>query len=935
MNAPGATPQTTPEASLLTLLRGLLEDSRPGRAPPAPTLGSRLDRDLGLDSLGRVELGLRIERAMNVRLPDDALATAETVADLLSAITGSRVPAASLGPAQERAGEPHAASLPMQAATLIETLDWHVRHAPARTHVRFLAGDDRSELLTHADLDQRARRVAQALVRAGVAARDACALMLPSGLEFFVVYFGILMAGAVPVPLYPPQRLTQIEEHLRRQGGILANCRATALVTVPEARRLARWLRADVPSLRHVVTPEELEREPATAAFQPCAAAPGDVAVLQYTSGSTGDPKGVVLTHANLVANVRAMGRAAGAGPDDVFVSWLPLYHDMGLIGAWLASLYFGVQLVLMSPLSFLSRPVRWLQAIHDYRGTISAAPNFAYELCATRVAEVDTASLDLSSWRWAFNGAEPVSADTLARFSARYARNGFDAAALAPVYGLAECALAVSFPQGRRGVRVDAIDREALMYTGRADPITAGHARALALVACGTALPDYALRIADERGRELPDRVQGRIEFRGPSATSGYFDNPDATARLRDGVWLDSGDLGYLVAGELYVTGRARDVIIRAGHNVYPYELEVAVGGVPGVRRGCVAVFGAPDASGTERLIVVAETREGDVARREAMVASINALARDLTGAAADEVVLAPPYAVLKTSSGKIRRAATRAAWLQGTLGASAGSVLRQILRLAGRSGRARLRRVWAGFRARAYSAWAWLAFGLVAGVALCGTVLVPGRSRRRRVAHVLARLLAFAVGIRLEVHGLKHLQHDRTCIIASNHASYLDALVLLAVLPPRQAYVAKAEFRAQPLMRHVLASVGAQYVERFDPARGVEDTRALAVLAAQGESLVFFPEGTFVSTPGLLAFRMGAFLLAVQQGLEVVPVALEGTRTLLPSGTWRPRPGRVRVTVGAPLVPRGSDWSAAVELRDAARQVVLQYCGEPDAAV
>jgi 1-acyl-sn-glycerol-3-phosphate acyltransferase len=922
-------------AKVLEVVRELVAQSQPELAARARVaLDSRLERDLALDSLARLELALRVERALGVRLPENLVAEAETPGDIVAAVTrGTATPAAArVAPVvvPAAAGAP-VAGRPDDAATLIDVLEWYASRYPDRPHATFLVSDEAEETLTYGELRTRARRVAAGLQRAGLQPREAVAIMLPSGLEFFAVYYGILMAGGVPVAIYPPFRMATIEDHLRRQAGILANAVAAMLVTVPEAKLLARLLRADAPSLRHVLTAKELERE--TAAPAPYPASPQDIAFLQYTSGSTGNPKGVVLTHANLLANLRAMGKAAGAGPDDVFVSWLPLYHDMGLIGAWMGSLYFAMRLVLMSPVAFLSRPARWLHAIHRWRATISAAPNFAYELCASRLDAADLEGLDLSSWRWAFNGAESVSADTLERFAARFAPYGLDRRSIAPVYGLAECALDLAFPPSRRGPLVDHVDRDALMHTGRAVPVAADHPDAAKIVANGRALEGYAIRIVDGAGRVLAERVEGRVEFKGPSATSGYYRNPEATAALRDGEWLDSGDLGYLAEGELYLTGRAKDMIIRGGHNIYPYELEDAVGALPGVRKGCVAVFGAKGAdAATERVVVLAETRETDAAKRDALRAAINNLAVDLIGGPADEVVLAPPHAVLKTSSGKIRRSATRDAWTSGLVGAKASAAWVQVARLAARSAAARTWR-WIGSLAHyAYGAWAWTAFALAALAGAFTAFCVPGMARRRRVMRGIIRALALVIGVRFVVEGAERLPKGAFTLVA-NHASYIDPFVLGVAIPRDLAFVAKGELRGHWLFGPALARLGTRFVERFDVGRSIDDARGLAAAAGAGESFAFFPEGTFRRAPGLLAFRSGAFLVAAHNGMPVVPVTLVGTRGLLPDKTWIPRPATVRVLVGAPLVAKGSDWEAATKLRNAARAAILAACGEPDA--
>lgn len=905
--------------ALLDLLRTLVAETQRA-APPPVSLDSRLVEDLGIDSLARVELNLRCERAFGRRLDERALAEVATPREILEALQVAAAPvptprgAATAEVATLFAGNPDAAS------TLAEVIDWHVARHPQRVHVTLLLDDEHTEALTYGELHRRALRGAAALARAGLAPGQTCALMLPTSLDFFVAFCAALYAGGVPVPLYPPARPSALEDHLKRQAAILANCEAPLLVTVPEAKPLARLLKPLAPTLREVLTAAELDAEPLAA---PAAREADQPALLQYTSGSTGNPKGVMLTHAQLLANLRAMGRAVGVGPRDVFVSWLPLYHDMGLIGAWMGSLYYGMHLVLMSPLSFLARPSRWLRAISAHRATISAAPNFAYEICASRVDERELEGLDLSCWKWAFNGAEAVSADTLDRFARRLAPHGFDARAIAPVYGLAECGLDLAFPPSRRGMRVDRIDREVLMFTGAAVPVAEADPRAMRVVACGAALPGYAIRIVDRGGRVLPERQQGRVQFSGPSATAGYYRNPQATAELLDGDWRNTGDLGYLADGELFVTGRDKDLIIRAGHNLHPQELEAAVGEVPGIRKGCVVVFGVPDSHGTERVVVVAETRETDPQRQQELRSRIQALASGLIDGPADDVVLAPPGAVLKTSSGKLRRAGTRDAYLDGRLGAGTRAVWLQVARLGLRGAAARLRRVGTGAARLGFGLWAWAVGSGIAAAGWLGALTVSGVDRRRRLAHRLARAGLRAAGVRLTVEGEQNLPAGAHVLVC-NHASYLDAIVLTALLPPRHAFVAKRELSEHWLTGKPLRKLDTRFVERVDAARSIEDTRALSACLAAGESLVFFPEGTFGPGPELLPLRMGAFVLAAQADVPLVPAVLDGTRDLLPAGAALPRPAAVTLRIGKPLRAAGFGWNDAVALREEARKVL-----------
>ena len=822
---------------------------------------------------------------------------------------------------------------PDSLATLVDVLDWHADRHGDRLLITIESERSATTQLSYARLRTDALAVAAGLIERGCGAGDAVAVMLPTGSEFFAAFYGALYAGCVPVPLYPPARLTQLEDHLQRSAGILRNAEARLLITVTQAKPLAHLLRARCETLDAVATVSDLAvpREQVT---RPAISADSTV-FLQYTSGSTGNPKGVVLSHANLLANVRAMWRASRISSADTFVSWLPLYHDMGLIGACIGSLFVGYRLVLMSPLEFLSKPSRWLWAIHDHRATVSAAPNFAYELCVNKLADADLDGLDLSSWRLAFNGAEPVSTDTIERFASRFARYGFRRESMFTVYGLAEGVLGVTFPPLERGPVIDSVDRAALMRDGFAKPARADDPNALRFVSCGVPLPGHEVRVVDG-AHELAERTQGRVQFRGPSATRGYYKNPSANADLFADDWLNTGDLGYFAAGELYLTGREKDLIVRRGVNIHPAELEEAVANLPGVRKGGVAVFPATDRrTGSERLVVLAETRVTDAGERKQIVAAITRLAADRIGMPPDDVVLAPPRSVLKTSSGKIRRTMSRELYEQGALGRTQRAPWWQVAGswpapLPRRHGVAR--GAWSISRGPSGPGWS---FSSRVPGAWLTTMILPGVDLRRRAARAWARCALRLSGIHVRVEGLERLPTASAAVVVANHASYADSILLTAALPPRFGYAVKRELATAALLGAPLRRLGAVFVERVDAAGGVEDTGVLEAHTRAGEPLVMFPEGTFRRAPGLLPFKLGAFVVAAHTGAPIIPVALVGTRSLLRPGEWLPRRCEIVITIGTPIVSSEHDWDAALALRDAARRAILARVPEPDADI
>ncbi|WP_417068387.1 AMP-binding protein [Niveibacterium terrae] len=900
----------------------MLGEIRPDRVPTID-LDSHFGRDLELDSLARVELIGRLGEALALDFPERAYGEADSLRELLrcalevSAEADPRLLASLSGARSQQT--------PDAARSLIEVLEWRAARESGRTHVVLVSEKGAEQTLSFGELLEDAALRAGGLREAGLKPGETVALMLPTGRDYLACFFGVLLAGGVPVPIYPPARLAQVDEHVRRHAKILANAGARVLVTTPEAGAVALRLRAAAPCLERVVSADEL-------AGKPCfwTAASDDLALLQYTSGSTADPKGVMLTHAKLLANLRAMGAVCRVSAEDCFVSWLPLYHDMGLIGAWFGALYFGFPLVLMSPLSFLAHPVRWPAAISRHRGTISAAPNFAYALCARKVSDAERAGLDLSSWRLALNGAEPVSSAVLEAFAARFAPAGFRREALTPVYGLAEDSVGLAFPAPGRGPKVDRIDAGRFNREGLAIAASAG-LPALEIVACGSPLPEHEIRIVDELGDELPDRRVGRLEFRGPSACSGYFRNPEANARLFHNGWLDSGDMAYLAEGELYLAGRVKDMIIRAGRNFYPYDLEQAVGEIPGVRRGAVVAFACPGKDGAERLVLLAETAFDAAPAREQLRRAIAQRVVDALGEAADEIVLVPPHAILKTSSGKLRRAATRDLFLAGALQSRALPPWLQRTLFAIRAGAASVTVAARRITRRGRGLWALGAFGVLFYSTGLLVVLLRSPEKGRRLAHRACRLWLSLAGLRPEVQALERLP-DSAQVLICNHASYLDGLLLSALLPPDYAFVAKAELATQRLAGPLLRGLGALFVERFAARQGAADIDSVVAALRAGARLVVFPEGTFTRAAGLRRFHSGAFLAAAGADVPLVVCTLNGSREAMRDGSWLPRPGEIRFGVAAVLKADGSDWSAAARLAREARAAMRGRVEEAD---
>jgi fatty-acyl-CoA synthase len=532
--------------------------------------------------------------------------------------------------------------------TLPETL---AEAARTRHGITFL-DRGRQEVRSYAEVLASAQRVAAALRAAGVRRGDLVALILPDAEEFLTALFGASIAGVVPALVYPPLTTVDLPQYLNATARVLRAAGARAIVTDRSLAAGFDTVRASCPELDLVLARETLD---APADDHP-AVALDDIAFVQFTSGSTSAPKGVTLSHRNVAANVMAVNGPGGLGTNenDVAVSWLPLYHDMGLVGMLFGALYSGCPAVLMPPHAFVKRPLDWLRAISRHRGTISFSPTFGYELCARRVKDRDLADLDLSSWRVAGCGAEPIHAPTLTAFAGKFAACGFRSGSLLPSYGLAEHVVAATLAPLGRAPRVRRIGSDDL-------------------VGCGQALVDHKIRIVDENGEPVPHGGIGEIELAGPSVMLGYYRQDMLTAEtIRDG-WLHTGDLGCLSEGELYVCGRVKDVIIANGRKFHPQDLEWAVDDIDGLRRGHVVAFGTSESGRADRVVVLVEPK--GTASADVLADAIRRRIGDLFGLYVDEVACAPSGTITRTTSGKLQRGAAKARYERGELMVTDGS--------------------------------------------------------------------------------------------------------------------------------------------------------------------------------------------------------------------------------------------------------------------
>ena len=544
-------------------------------------------------------------------------------------------------------------------------------HIDGNAEAIFLQSDNSESRYTYPALVAEMERRGRHLLALGLRKGDRAGLIVPDPEDFIITFMACSFVGVVPVPLFPPLGMGRLDGYVRDTGRALDVAGAKILLTSKKVQPILWSLVTSVPSIENLVCVESLVGPPPAGTPEPEAVTPDDVCFMQFTSGSTAAPKGVVVTHRSLGANVQGImmhGIGLHNHRDDVSFSWLPLYHDMGLIGMTICPFTVGMNAVLLPTLNFLKRPASWMGLMDKYRGSISFAPNFAYGLSVKRTKAERVAEMDLSCVRILGAGAEPNHPGTIQTFLDHFAPGGLKPEVMLPVYGMAEATLAMSFSRREHAMRTDLVMATTYHDTGYAQPANGTHdGQVLEFVSCGWALPHHHLKIVDDDGRELPDRTCGEIVFNGPSLTAGYHENPSATGAAFTGIGLLTGDTGYMVDGELFVTGRKKDLVILNGRNYDPHSIEWAAAEVPGVRKGNVVAFSTPGRS-TEELVVVCETRPE--ANRDAIALRVKQKIRSDFSVNPAHVLLVDPGQLPKTTSGKLQRRKTRELYIGGSLG-------------------------------------------------------------------------------------------------------------------------------------------------------------------------------------------------------------------------------------------------------------------------
>jgi len=906
---------------VLEIVRERLRKTGQRQAAKTANLQSSFEKELGLSALDLAELQARCESLFEIRLPDEFAEEMDTPAGLVKAVLegGAEAPVRTSYRISPPGSDP--VREPVSARTLVDVLAEHAEADPGRVHIHLLE-EDSGQGITYGQLYEEACCVAGGLAELGLRRNETVAIMLPTSADFFFSFFGVMLAGGVPVPVYPPTRPDRIEDYVRRQIVVLRSAGVRFLIGFERVGAVVQILRVNLPSLIDVTRVASLRKSRSRLGIG--SVKPADGGVLQYTSGSTGDPKGVMLPHANLLANIRAIGRAVEVRPGDALVSWLPLYSDVGLIGCWLFSLYHAIPITILSPLDFLHRPERWLWAIHDSRGALSAAPNFAYELCARRIPTWTLDGIDLSCWRIAVNAGEPVLPETVDRFTSRFEPFGFRAESMMPCFGLAEATVALTMPPVDRLPVRDRIHREAFETRGRAETAPPDEKSTLCFFSAGPPVEGQRIRVVDANRRDVPERVVGRLLFRGETAMSGYYRNPEATAAaFTEGGWIDSGDYGYLSNGEFHFTGRSRETIHKAGRAMSAIEVESALSSIPGLEPASAVAFGVRDPNtGGEQLVVVAETAATSLEEFRRIEAEILRVVDQCLGVPSDSIQLVEPGALPRTSNGKVRRNDVRNAYLKKKLRLRSRPPWLQIVRLRWQN----LDSLVALGVRRTLTSMLRFSTATLESLLARGGGLWMRASGDRRAAGLAARWILKLHGQRYNLQGAQLLERDGGAVLISNRSGVLDPLVVVASVPGRVRFAERSALHGLPVsLAYLLAPLVLGH-ERNNttPAAGVLRERVAAALGA-GFTVVAFPDSAIGESVVRSRYRLDSLYAGLDKAARLHPTAVRERAQNQPAGE-RVRVRKVTMVIVRESVERREDENL-FDLRNRIREAIGEY--------
>lgn len=559
----------------------------------------------------------------------------------------------------------------LKAETLLEALENRARKKPE--YLIFMDLKNKETRASAPEIVKQSMHVAQFLMARGLNKDDKIVIMLPSNPHFAYIFYGILKAGGVPVPISQPAGTKNLAKYLDNLSHIIKDCEAKFFITYQKIKSISASLMNVSDLVQDMLFDDEIIGKyiPESDYRELPQVKTDDLALIQYTAGTTGKPKGVVLTHKKLLHNIHGIGIAASINENDRGICWIPMYHDMGLIGGFLTTMYWGIEMILMQPEAFIFKPLWWLENITKYRATITVAPNFGYNYCTTRISDSDLCKVNLSTLRLALNGAEPVDRVTLNRFIEKFKQCSLRDDIFLPVFGMAENCLAATFPLLEEPTLVRRFRRNKLELDHVAlDSDSQNSKEYIDLVSVGCPLVGQEVKITDDSGKVLNERQVGEICVKSNSLSSGYYKNSEATeAAFRDG-WYHSGDLGFILDGMLYIAGRKKEMIIKRGKNIYPYDVERIASSVKGVRLGCTAAFDVHnEAEGTEDLVIVCETLIKDKQELERLKKEIHNEIVSRLGVAPDDIDLVPKGTIPKTTSGKVQRLLCKRFYLEDDL--------------------------------------------------------------------------------------------------------------------------------------------------------------------------------------------------------------------------------------------------------------------------